>query len=270
MDSHSQRWREGHDSYRLAGEAWRAYELRCEVAEVARPEAAAFVRAHHYEGSVSTMRRTHGLFHAGQLVGVALYGVPLRSCVLTSVFPGDPSQSVELSRFVLLDEVPYDGESWTIARSREMLEREGFRGIVAFSDPLPRATADGHVVKPGHIGQIYKASSAVYLGQARKGWIHLLPDGRVFHRRAQTKIRAGEKGWDGAAAALVRAGARPPRCLARGAWDADELRPWLARWLSRLARRVRHPGNHKYAIPFTRADRRALAARRVAYPRSDA
>jgi hypothetical protein len=46
-----------------------------------------------------------------------------------------------------------------------MAGQQGVRGVVSFSDPVPRRTAAGDLVFPGHIGTIYQASNAGYLGR---------------------------------------------------------------------------------------------------------
>ena len=48
------------------------------------------------------------------LQGVAVFSHPCNDRVLTSVFPGRATDSVELGRFVLLDEVPGNGETWML------------------------------------------------------------------------------------------------------------------------------------------------------------
>lgn len=87
--------------------------------------------------------------------------------------------------------------------------------------------------------------------------IHLLPDGRVFSRRALTKIRRQETGWRYAVEQLVAAGADAP---------SEDLDAWLSNALAQVTRRVRHPGNFKYAVPLTRCARKALPAS-LPYPR---
>lgn len=74
-----------------------------------------------------------------------------------------------------------------------------------------------------------------------------------------SKIRNGETGQRYAVEQLVRAGAREPALgEERAAWIADlEHRGFL--------RRQRHPGNHVYVFPLTRAARIA-AARVQSYP----
>ena len=234
----NQRWRHGRDSYRRPDE--QINPMYYDVDEL-RDDATAkrFVEQHHYSGSYPAARFRFGLYCYGRLVGVSVFSVPVRAEVLTSVFPGDPNESVELGRFVLLDEVPGNGETWFLARCFERLRRRDLHGVVSFSDPVPRSTADGRVMFAGHIGTIYQAHNAPYLGRATARTLHLLPNGTVFSARAQQKIRAGERGWRYAAEILQRFGAT--------ACPDENRTAWLQTWMARLIRRVRHPGNHRYA-----------------------
>jgi len=169
---------------------------------------------------------------------------------VTNVFPAAAGDAVDLGRFVLVDDVPANGESWFLARAFELLRRD-VAGVVSFSDPMARTRANGDVVFGGHVGTIYQAFNAVYLGRARADTVRLLPDGRSFPNRAVQKIRKLEKGWRYAIAALVAAGADEPH---------GNVKAWLEHWLPRLTRKIRHPGNHKYAWALDKALRRRLPA----------
>lgn len=245
----NQRWRDGRDSYRPAGEPIRtsAYDVAA-IADDNTPKA--FVLEHHYDHSFPSARFRFGLYRGGRLVGVAVFSHPCNDAVLTNVFPIPARESVELGRFVLLDDVPGNGESWFIGRCFEKL-RDDVAGIVSFSDPFARTRADGTVVMPGHVGCIYQATNGVYLGLNRAEPMHLLPDGTVFSRRNLSKIRAGHKGWRYAAAVLERHGAAPIR-------NFDDPARWLEHWLPVVTRKVRHPGRHKYAWALDRKLRRHL------------
>ncbi len=247
-----QRWRDRRDSYRPAGEPidTRRYEVAPIDGGGADTIAKAFVVDHHYSGAYPAARFRFGLYRAAELVGVAVYSVPCNSRVLTSVFPVPVLEATELGRFVLLDDVPANGETWFIARTFEHLRRDGVAGVVMFSDPVPRATSDGRQVFPGHIGTIYQASNAVYLGRGDARTLRLLPDGRVFSHRAEQKIRQRERGYKYAIAQLLAAGAREP--------GGEDPRAWLRRELPRVTRPLRHRGNHKYAIAIDRRLRKAL------------
>lgn len=260
----TQRWRGRCDVYRPAGEPIRTADY--DVAPIdGDAEAKAFVLTHHYEGSYPAALLRYGLYRRGALAGVAVFSRPVNDRTLTAPFPGVPvGDLAELGRFVLLDEVPANGETWFLGRAFELLRREGVEGIVSHSDPAPRTTADGRVVFLGHLGVIYQAFNACYRGVGDPSTVLLLPDGRVLNRRALQKVRCPrgpEKGYEAVVRLLVGHGAAPPR------GDTPQvLRPWLKLWTGRLTRPTRHPGKHRYAWGLTRRARRLLPATRP-YPK---
>jgi hypothetical protein len=232
----NQRWAEGRTSFRPAEPiSPRAYDV---AALDSDNEARAFVLLHHYSGSYPAARFRFGLWKGGRLAGVAVFSHPCNDKVLTGVFPFPVANCVELGRFVLLEEVPGNGESWFLARCFDQLRARGIKGVVSFSDPVPRQTAAGASVFPGHYGCIYQASNAAYLGRGTARTLRLLPDGRVLSPRTLQKIRAGEAGWRGGVELLTAFGAQEP---------GEDRRSWLAEWLPRLTRTLRHPGCYKYA-----------------------
>jgi hypothetical protein len=221
-------------------------------------EARTFVRRHHYSGSLPAVRYAFGLYQGEHLVGVAIFSHPVNEGTL-AVIPGERMERAELGRLVLLDSVPFNAESWFIARCFGRLREEGLVGVVSFSDPVPRTRVDGSIVFAGHVGQIYQATNAVYLGQSKAERRLLLPDGTTLHNRALAKIRAYDRGWRYAAALLERHGAEP---LTEG----DDSRAWLARWIPKITRPFLHSGNHKYAFALDRRVRKHLPPSRP-YPK---
>ena len=239
-----QRWRDHRGIYRPPNEVISTHEY--EVAPITVTQAKDFVKRHHYSATYVACRYRYGLFKRyalfpeDQLVGVAIFSVPMSQKVLTNIFTCDPLESVELGRFVLLDNVPSNAESWFFARCRELLKREGIKGIVAFSDDTPRTSLDNdQPIFLGHIGNFYQASNAVYLKRTTPRTLKLLPDGTVFSDRAASKIRTRERGWRYAANILIAHGATEP--------PADNPAAWLRHWTSLLTRPLRHRGNHRYA-----------------------
>jgi hypothetical protein len=236
------RWRERRSVFRCPPEVFRPHGY--DVAPIPDPIAKAFVEKHHYSARYVAARFRFGLFHHGDLCGVAVFSHPCNDRVLTNVFGGCPTDSVELGRFVLLDEVPFNGETWTLARCLKFLRQQGIKGVISFSDPVPRTTADGRLIFAGHVGTIYAAGNAAYLGRGKARTLRLLPDGTVFSDRAIQKIRSREQGWEYASNQLVSVGAEH--------FPADEdPRQWVARWLPRLTRPLKHPGTHRYAWALT-------------------
>jgi hypothetical protein len=255
----TQRWRDRRDSYRARGDAFHPGEFGVE--SIARDGVAReFIERNHYSGSypaarcrVGLYRRREGWF-TSELVGVAVYSVPVQAATIPCYVPGvTASEGVELGRFVLLDEVPFNAESWFLARAEAIVRRElGVRAVLSYSDPLPRRDASGRVVTPGHVGQIYQARNALYLGMSRGMWHHLTPAGRFLSKRGISKIRGQEQGWEGAAAALMAEGA-PARRV------GEDPAAWVARALVEGPfTRVKHPGNHVYVWCFDAGARKGV------------
>lgn len=219
-----------------------------------------FVRTHHYSASYPAARERIGLYRrpgawaigGGELVGVAVFSVPAQPKALDAL-PCDRDESVELGRLVLLDGVEANGESWFIARAFEILRARGYAGVLSFADPVPRRSAAGEIVFPGHLGTIYQATNAIYTGRATPRTLRLLPDGRVFSARSISKVRASERGWRYSVELLVEAGAPPPADL-----SAQGLRTWLGQAVAAVTRPLRHGGNHRYLWALDKAAARAL------------
>jgi len=210
----------------------------------------AFVQQHHYSGSYPAARERFGLYHKGQLAGVAVFSHPTNNKVLTNTFVQLPGKAaVELGRLVLLDEIGANAESYFVARCFEQLRARGYRGVVSFSDPIARTSATGHTVMPGHVGTVYQALNARYLGLATGRTLHILPDGTNLSARTLQKVRGAESGWLGAVASL---GAKFGVEQLPGHATRDERLAWLRGHVMPLTRTLRHPGNHKYVWALDR------------------
>lgn len=284
-----QRWRDGRQLWRRPAEG--GFDpSRFIVQPIQEAAARQFVLTHHYAGTYPAGRLAYGLLTTDHrllgggdtrldgrsLVGVAVLSIPMRQSVLTAVFPElDPyAESLELGRFVLIDAVPANGESWFLARTFGLASAAGVRGLVSFSDPMPRARIvteprdDGRsadrveTITPGHIGVIYQATNAISLGRSTARTLVYLPrHGTVLTARMLSKIRGQESGADGAERRLVQLGATPRRA-------GDTPAAWLRSALTDLdATSIRHPGNLRYAWPLgPPAQRRRV---RIALPRTD-
>jgi hypothetical protein len=227
---------------------------RYRVRSLPAAPARAFVTTHHYNGTWPAVRMSFGLIgtatpgpYGGALVGVLALGVPMHAGVFPWLIPYE--QSLELSRLVLLDEVPANAESWFAARAFRLAAESGVRGVIAHSDPhaRERRTATGiEQVHPGHWGTIYQASGMVYLGRARPRRLTVLPDGSVLADRVISKVRADESGHGGAERRLIALGARPREAREPG-------RDWLAEALAAVGATVLdHRGNHRFCGRFSR------------------
>lgn len=213
-------------------------QRRYAVNSIDEAVAKAFVLLHHYSRSYPAGRLAYGLFEGYHLVGVAVLGEPMHPKVITKALPTlDNRNAAELSRLVLIDEVPANAESWFVRRVFGMAADEGLRGVVAFSDPMPRP----QVGMPGHVGDLYRAYGADYCGRAWANTLTFLPDGTVFSNRSAQKIRGGEVGAAGQIRRLIALGATPPHGPADAGWLRDALQEVGKR-------QVRHRGNHRFVF----------------------
>lgn len=256
----NQRWRHRRERWRPAGELIDPRDYAVDV--IRTTDAKAFVTAHHYSGTYPADRLAVGLFRGLELVGAAVFSVPMQSASIPRRAGVPAREGVDLGRFVLLDEVPGNGETWFLARAFRLARSElGVRAIVSYSDPLRRVTAEGRVVMPGHVGTIYQAKNGRYVGRSKSRTLWLGPDGREIPPRSLSKIRNQERGGAGAYARLVEMGA-PTR--ARG-----EDWPTYVRRALRAGpfRPCRHPGNHCYVWALERGVR-PLLADALPYPKA--
>lgn len=262
----TQRWRDRRDSYRHRGEAFDPGQYGVEPIATDR-EARAFVVQHHYSGSYPAARLRVGLYRrrawfAPELVGVAVVSVPMQPAVIPCYTGLPVDEGAELGRFVLLDDVPFNGETWFLRRVFGALRQElpKVRALVSYSDPERRVTVDGRVVIPGHVGTIYQAKGARYVGRSKAETNLLDGDGRVFPRRSLRKIAREERGGEGATRRLLALGA-PVRRV------GEAPAAWLSRVLaSGVLRACRHPGNHVYLFDATGGALRLPEGARAAVP----
>ncbi|MFG1872105.1 Mom family adenine methylcarbamoylation protein [Micromonospora arborensis] len=270
-----QRWSHGQHSWRRTSEG--GFDpRRYAVVPLDDGLAREFVTTHHYSRSYPSASLRYGLLEDGQLVGVAVLGVPMSEPVLTKPFPTlvPYRESLELSRLILHDAVPANAESWFLSRVFAAAADHGVRGVVAFSDPLPRMVS-GELLMPGHVGTIYQALGAVYTGRATARTLTVLPDGTVLTARSAAKITGAERGMGGQITRLVSLGATSPGevyGLPLFLLTTDQLTAWLTDALTEVgARKVRHRGNHRFAWAIgNRAQRRhtPIALDALPYPKT--
>ncbi len=254
--SRCQRWRKGRDSYRPAGEVLDTGRFSVEAIE--EGTAKSFVTRHHYSGSYPAARVRAGLFEQKpfakqQLVGAAIFSVPMNP--KASLRHTGQDQGVELGRFVLLDEVPANAESWFLARALRLLSEKlpGMRAVLSYSDPVPRRNAEGIAIMPGHLGTIYQASNAHYAGRATPRTLVMTRSGHVLSERTLSKLRADDRGAAYAYEQMLAAGAPRRNPFEDG---RDYVRRALA---DGPFTRLRHPGNHLYIFALgNRRERRDL------------
>lgn len=230
--------------------------------KTARP----FIIDHHYSGTFPAAISSFGLFETSQssparLVGVAVFGVPMKtkSCLQATLQEGEAP--CDLSRLVLTDDVLSNAETFFVSRAISLLNttKQTPSGtprhpvITAFSDPTPRTDIHGNVRFLGHYGCIYQASNSLYLGRATPRTLWIAPNGQSIVARSISKIVNGECGGEGAYNALIRLGA-PQKT------STETHRNWINRLKdSEFLRPLRHRGNHLYVFPSTRSRRKLLS-----------
>lgn len=239
----NQRWRQGRDSYRPAGEPINTRDY--EIAETSSDcLVRAFIGQHHYLRTTPPMRFRFCLYRGQDLVGVAVFAHPTNDRSITGTLGCRAIEGVELSRLVRLDDVPGNGESFFVGFCLRRLKRLELAGVVTFSDPMPRRTESGHVIKIGHAGTVYQALNARFIGRSCPRSLRLLPDGGVLSDRTIQKLRSGETGTRAIRQALATLGISLPE---------GRVGPDLRLLLDKHTRSVRHPGNFKYVWCFSRA-----------------
>lgn len=264
-----QRWRNGRERYRPAGECIDPSRYGIEV--LSERVARTFVETQHYARSYPAGRLACGLMETNghgqhRLVGVAVFSVPMSNAIIPK-YTGQPaSAGVEIGRLVLLDEVPGNGESHFLGLAFRLLRQElpEIHSVIAYSDPVPRILENGLVLKPGHCGMIYKAHNGVYVGRGSSRTLVLARDGRVLSARTISKLRNDERGATGAYRQMLSMGA-PKRRLGEPSdvyvRRAIENGPFTC---------ARHAGNYCYAWPIgSRMARRRIVtgfAPRRPYP----
>lgn len=250
-----QRWRDGRE-YIVRGDRINPADFDVDVIteRVARP----FVEQHHYSGSYPAARLAVGLFRGTNLVGAAVFSVPMNNAAIPKWTGLEAhAQGVELGRLVLLDSVAAYGESWFVARAFRALriEKPGVESVLSYADPVERRDSSGRMVKPGHVGTVYQALNASYRGLARPRTDYFTPFGELVSRRALSKVRLDEIGAGYAIEQLRGLGAPP-----RQPWETG--RRWIERLMyeDRWLTGIRHPGNHTYTFALTKRARRAAQA----------
>lgn len=113
--------------------------------------------------------------------------------------------------------------------------------IVRICLSMLRATNPGLMIivsfadpKQGHVGGIYQAGGWVYLGESNPETSYLI-NGHEYHRRTLTASNFG--------------GLAPSKDLIK------------------IAKKIRNPGKHRYAIALNKKDRKMLAEMQLPYPK---
>lgn len=129
--------------------------------------------------------------------------------------------------------------------------------MVSYCDPIPRTDEHGRIIKYGHKGTIYQASSAKLLGRSSARTLLLTRDGTVISERSLSKIRGEEQGAAYCYRQLLAAGA-PER-----QWGESPI-DYVRRAVTEGPfSRVKHPGNWVYGWACGNSTERRIVGRNL-------
>jgi hypothetical protein len=128
-----------------------------EIRKISYKEAMDIVTERHYLHRKCPVSHAFGLVRKNdfKIVGVVTYGVSPSSTLLKGICGPEEAKNVyELNRLWVDDRVPKNGESYLIANTIRLLDREI---IVSFADSSQK-----------HVGIIYQAANFLYTGLSAK------------------------------------------------------------------------------------------------------
>jgi len=125
------------------------------VKPITRRTALPMIIDRHYMHRVPPISCAFGLFHDEKMIGVVTYGISASTTLRRGVCGDDQASNVyELTRLWTEDYSPKNAESFLIAASVKMLDKEI---IVTFAE-----------INAGHVGTIYQAANFFYCGLSAK------------------------------------------------------------------------------------------------------
>jgi len=125
------------------------------VGPASRSDVNEFAQRWHYTATGGNMLWNYGLWDGYSLVGVVSYNLPtMPAC---SAFFGQENWEwvVHMGRLVCAEDAPRNTESRLISGSLRLLKQDR---------PIARACVTYAAVSVGHIGYVYQATNALYLG----------------------------------------------------------------------------------------------------------
>jgi hypothetical protein len=121
------------------------------------------VLKHYLKKWPKNIKAIYGVYHEEKLIGTAIYGHPMRSASKALEPEVTLPQVLELKRLFIEDQpgLPFI-ESFVIAKTIRMVKQEfpEIKVIITFADN-----------NEGHLGTIYQATNAIYLGKT-SGQLH--------------------------------------------------------------------------------------------------
>ena len=139
-------------------------------------------RYHYARGASNTATYLHGLFRRAasfwdtDCLGVAWWIPPTKSAA-RATYPTDWRGVLALSRLVIAPDVPKNGCTFLLARSRNLIDRQRWPALVTYADEWQ-----------GHTGTIYRADNWRDVGRTAPE-ATFVKDGRMIARKAGPKTR---------------------------------------------------------------------------------
>ena len=125
------------------------------VEPITRRSALPFIIDRHYMHRVPPISVAFGLFNSDKMIGIVTYGISASTTLRRGVCGDNQANNVyELTRLWTEDDAPHNAESFLIAASVKMLDKEI---IVTFAE-----------INAGHVGTIYQAANFFYCGLSAK------------------------------------------------------------------------------------------------------
>jgi len=164
------------------------------VESCSRSDVKDFVEKWHYSQSINGVNSTlcFRVVLRGAVVGAAIFGAPGMPQVAAKYSNSGKYHLLELRRFVMIDDLPPNNESYVLARMLKMCKDAGIDRILSYADP-----------SFGHQGIIYQATGFKNLGttgarndvvwngkkypRRNLGQVH-----RPFHKELNEALRRGE------------------------------------------------------------------------------
>lgn len=119
------------------------------------------VLKHYLHKWPQNIKLIYGIYHLDKLIGAVVYGDPQSGAISSLKTDLNPPEVVELKRLFIEDipTLPYV-ESYVIAKTLKMVKQDlpAVKVVITFADD-----------KEGHLGTIYQATNAIYLGRTTRG-----------------------------------------------------------------------------------------------------
>jgi hypothetical protein len=159
------------------------------VTRTNRAEVDEFAQRWHYTRTGGNSTWCYALWQQTTIVGVIAYNLPTMPACSAYFGPERWEWVVHMGRLVCADDAPRNTESRLIAGSLRLLKEDR---------PAARAVVTYAATGEGHIGTVYQATNALYLGTTSPGHYYLDTDGRRRAPKQGLNVsipKALERGW---------------------------------------------------------------------------